>query len=537
MAIGFWVSLCLVVSLIWSDLSHADGPALAVEYCLDTFNSCKVKTQGSPKCGEIYSACMKSTGGVIVRDDGSISQMYHPDNPQFKKCLARGLDIESSAFRACMNEANTPAAGAPKSPAPSPTPQPDSGSNEQAGAPAESLENSAEARACREELQQKTDKCEEESRSAIYRCDEKNDSGMSSAAQSAAQLAVLAGQKAVADINASCMNMATLSQGANSAVEAFKGACTSSQSTCTSSCGEVTSFIEQRSGVCFPHLNGAERENALVPFREAATSGIQSCERLQGKIADSDKLLQSLALTVASAAQCYDKTYGGTSAELKAICVANPNYAGCQAATTVDCSKPEHATSNKICICAKNPTDPSCLNLAKAGSGALLGAVDSSSRLPSAASSFGGDLPSLPGISQGKLNAGSSSDAVDGKQGGGAQLGGLGGGSGGSGAEGASGQAGSEDVKVLGGFYGSGGSSSGYARAFGSVSQGSGVGASAGARTSTGPDLKKFLPGGQYDPRRSAAGVSGPDGITGPHSNIWQKIQNRYQSLGASFMP
>jgi hypothetical protein len=33
------------------------------------------------------------------------------------------------------------------------------------------------------------------------------------------------------------------------------------------------------------------------------------------------------------------------------------------------------------------------------------------------------------------------------------------------------------------------------------------------------------------DPRvnRGLAGITGPDGITGPHTDIWKKIQNRYQ--------
>jgi hypothetical protein len=46
------------------------------------------------------------------------------------------------------------------------------------------------------------------------------------------------------------------------------------------------------------------------------------------------------------------------------------------------------------------------------------------------------------------------------------------------------------------------------------------------------------LPGGKFDPRaRGIAGISGPDGITGPHSNIWQKIQNRYQAEKPKLIP
>jgi hypothetical protein len=36
---------------------------------------------------------------------------------------------------------------------------------------------------------------------------------------------------------------------------------------------------------------------------------------------------------------------------------------------------------------------------------------------------------------------------------------------------------------------------------------------------------------------RGLAGISGPDGITGPHSDIWKKIQNRYQIKTSELMP
>jgi hypothetical protein len=50
-------------------------------------------------------------------------------------------------------------------------------------------------------------------------------------------------------------------------------------------------------------------------------------------------------------------------------------------------------------------------------------------------------------------------------------------------------------------------------------------------------DLKQFLPGGKQDPSRSLAGISGPDGITGPNSDIWLKVNTRYRSVGPSMKP
>jgi hypothetical protein len=50
-------------------------------------------------------------------------------------------------------------------------------------------------------------------------------------------------------------------------------------------------------------------------------------------------------------------------------------------------------------------------------------------------------------------------------------------------------------------------------------------------------DLKQFLPGGKMDPARGLAGISGPDGITGPNSDIWKKINIRYFSVKHSLLP
>ena len=52
------------------------------------------------------------------------------------------------------------------------------------------------------------------------------------------------------------------------------------------------------------------------------------------------------------------------------------------------------------------------------------------------------------------------------------------------------------------------------------------------------PSLPAISPGkpGAGGPG-DAAGTAGPDGITGPHSNIWLKIQNRYQVVRPTLIP
>jgi hypothetical protein len=44
-------------------------------------------------------------------------------------------------------------------------------------------------------------------------------------------------------------------------------------------------------------------------------------------------------------------------------------------------------------------------------------------------------------------------------------------------------------------------------------------------------NLQQFMPGGANDPKRAIAGVVGPDGITGPNTNIFRKVNGRYFDL------
>jgi hypothetical protein len=43
-----------------------------------------------------------------------------------------------------------------------------------------------------------------------------------------------------------------------------------------------------------------------------------------------------------------------------------------------------------------------------------------------------------------------------------------------------------------------------------------------------GPDLSKFAPNMKYQGGRNLAGVTGPDGITGPNSNLFSKVNNQF---------
>jgi hypothetical protein len=103
------------------------------------------------------------------------------------------------------------------------------------------------------------------------------------------------------------------------------------------------------------------------------------------------------------------------------------------------------------------------------------------------------------------------------------------------------GAAGSNGSKagILSGYYGGtggGGFGSGSGSSGGSGYSGYRPGGVGGPGKS-GLDLKQFLPGGANDPARGIAGISGPDGITGPNSDIWQKVNTRYFSVSPSLLP
>lgn len=492
-------------------------------HCQPSLNACLKKKGGSTECGVEYEKCLKTSGGVLERSDGSMTQRYHPDNSQFKICQKKGLIIGTKAFDACMNGAGntqtTSTNPTPRSTTPAMTPM-SSPVSTPLDVPTEPPIDTAAASACQAEFGQIYQKCEAESQVAVSTCDSNNDEEMTSFGNSAADLALRVGQQAAA-ITASCTQMAQVTQGANRTVTAYRERCKSAQTSCFNSCSQVTTFIAEKAKICFPHLSNEEANAAMTQYQSVVSTNTRTCEALDTKIEQAKSAISEYTLTLANATGCREESYGGEdSARLSELKMA--------AASSVDCQK--------------NPQDRTCtLSEQRAGdSVASAGGADSSSRSPAQArGGVNGDLFGTPAITPGNPNSGAPGTAAEGRQGGEA-FGGSGGGSGS--ASGRTGETASADGKehgVLGGFYGGGGGGGSY----GSYA-GTGTGAAAqggaqrvgGATSASSGELQKFLPGGQNG-RRYPNGASGPDGITGPHSNIWLKIQNRYQNESAGLLP
>ncbi|WP_347356093.1 hypothetical protein [Bdellovibrio sp.] len=379
--------------------------------------------------------------------------------------------------------------------------------------------------------------CRQEIQATSRSCDEKNDSGMNGVTNTATQLGLMFGQQTGASIQAACSKMAGLSAAANSAVVAYRMICNNAIGRCRSACSSLKDFIVSNPACMASGFDGMMGTNPRI--LQTAEIDLDKCSEYENKVQEASQAITNLSSTMNNAAQCASLT-AGDSAVVPDLCKTNPNLPGCAPAGPVDCTKPEMA-SNKVCVCSKNPTDPMCLSESTAGS-IQLGSINSSARLTSqgAEGAGGGDFPGLPGIAPGKPGSGGTGEAVDGRQGGSANLASAGASGGGSSAS-SSGEAENTDKghAVTAGFYGAGGGSTGTAA---SVAGGSGYGGQTGMSASgagvSGPNLRQFLPGGKFDPKaRGLAGTSGPDGITGPHSNIWMKIQNRYQVVRPTLMP
>ncbi|UXR64933.1 hypothetical protein EZJ49_01540 [Bdellovibrio bacteriovorus] len=401
---------------------------------------------------------------------------------------------------------------------------------------------------CQSEMQQRgpdcsaqyadlAQQCSDAVAETSHTCDEKSDSGMNNVADTASQLSLMFGQQTASSIQAACSRMAGLSAAANAAVAAYRLNCSSSINSCRSACSALVDYVTNNPTCTVQGFSGAAGDNSMIS--ENARAQAERCDRFESKVEEANQAIANYAGTMQNAAQCAEQTSGDPAA-IPEICKTNPNLPGCANTGPVDCTKPEMA-SNKVCICSKNPTDPACLSQ-KGMNGSTYSSINSASRLNSVGGDVpGGDLPDLPAISPGKPGSGGAGEAVDGRQGGSAGLSSSGGGAGGAdaGSDRGQGEGGNLDSNVNAGFYGAGGGSGGYggAGSGGGYAGKAGAAGVAGSRKS-GPDLRQFLPGGKFDPKtRGIAGVSGPDGITGPHSNIWKKIQNRYQVLSPTLMP
>ena len=346
------------------------------------------------------------------------------------------------------------------------------------------------------------DLCKNSLDAARQSCDPDQDGNMINATRNATQMA--SGISQMSGAAAACGGLGQALVTAQGALAGFQANCGMKQSRCQSACEQFS--ISKRECVYYKNVQAQAAQNIMGAY-----------QMLQSVKACGNKLGSSLAQ----------------------MCAQNPALPVCAAATgPLSCNDPQVAATNVTCICQNNPADPRCGSVDSSSQWSSTGVGSDGSKGPTG-DPFGNGLGDLMGAEE--MQMGTPAEGGDNQMakgnlggGGGASLGG--GGTGGGAAAGGTGRGGSGmSADVLKGSYGGrGGGSAGGGR-YGSNSEGN-----PGYGTGTGDpsiDLNKFLPGGKMDPSRGLAGVSGPDGITGPNSNIWKKIRTRYFSVSSSMRP
>lgn len=411
---------------------------------------------------------------------------------------------------------------------------------------------SAAVNTCESLTQQAKANCDAKLESAKGSCDEENDS-MSELGRAAANITQGAGAMTASSVAASCQKTAQLISGANAALAAWRINCKSNRGSCMSACQDVRTQMNECASQKAQEIaaryyqNASEIKQQILDQLSTSQAYSQSqdarkeCVAMDAKIQEAERAIVNYAGTLTNAQQCGSLT----AAAVPDFCKSNPNASGCKQ-TTSDCSDPANA-SNKICICQKNPQDPTCGTSSEKVGGFVNG--NGASGATTSSTGGGGLDGALDQASSGMNVEGGAPRATSGDAGGGGGGAGLGGGgSGGLGAGDESGDyASDEPMDINAGFYGAGGTGGG-------ANLGGGGGYAVGPdgeplRDENGqliydgvrgghPDLSRFLPGqGGVMPEGSGlSGMTGPDGITGPHTNIWHKINNRYREKEPTLM-
>lgn len=366
--------------------------------------------------------------------------------------------------------------------------------------------------------------CKERTETAVNICDENKDSGINQARKAAEALTAAGMQNA-------CSEFGQISAGANAALSTFSAGCSKEYMSCKNACD--ADFEATQAAARTPGPNQAVAEAALEDIK----ANQRRCSALQRNIASAASGMQNLLASYTNMQQCKADS-GDTLAQM---CLKDPTLPMCGNQKPADCKDPAQATTNTVCICMTNPRDARC---------GLNGKTNNYNQSSNSGTdgSGGGDAGSFgdgsfgSGDGSGDIPMGKGAPQADGSllRGGSGGKGGIGGGgSQGAGGDGYSGRGGAgANTKILNGYYGGGKGGAGY----GGGGAGSGDGRPGNPNdprggNNAGVDLRQFMPGGKMDPQRGLAGISGPDGITGPHTDIWKKVNKRYFTVSPSLLP
>lgn len=343
-----------------------------------------------------------------------------------------------------------------------------------------------------------------------------------------------------------CQSAFDAAGAANSALLGIKTNCAMSYQTCSNSCREADSLINK-----FPV------ESERSGFRSELSSGKTQCQSAQSRLRGIEQNIAQMQASQTRAQTCLSDVGTPTAPTgqlaLQAHCAQYPYDPAC-AQLRQDCSNPQYAQNNPICICATNPGDSRCGNTGRGleasipttlppaggGGGGIDGALGNPNALNSTLNDAALNGPQGPFESTTGANPRfSNSPASHG--GGSSSLAGDPGAPGGPAGPGRS----TFDTNVLGG----GGAPRGPGGSGPGGSAGSGQPVDRGTRTALGwippkipsegdaVNLERFRPKMDGLPGRGPTSQLSSLGILGPHVNIWKQMNRRYLSLSNTLMP
>jgi hypothetical protein len=376
--------------------------------------------------------------------------------------------------------------------------------------------------------------CVDKAAKALEDCDMSENSEYKDLMNAADQAAKSFQNASQSSIVGACGSVAKISQAANGFLATYKVTCSTSVNACQSACSEAETSVKARTPA------NPDAENRV----KAAKA---DCSKSSSRLSGVDGQIAGIVQTQANSSQCAKLTAQGDalpSMPTIAQCRQNPALAGCATVLGVDCLNPSVASSNLVCVCQKKPNDSRCTGLSVSGLPNVGAGLDGTASAKIDTSGFGS-----PNFDSGS-NSGDAPAFFNGEEslssglpkmvaGGSAGLSGQKGINEASKKGGKGKPTGNFDTNVYGGYRGGGGPMGpgrpGQSAQPGAAANAAKNGLNNGKGNSV--DYTKFLPKqNEWGPRRAVA--SGyPDGITGPFSDNFKKVNEQFQRQRLSLLP
>ncbi len=319
----------------------------------------------------------------------------------------------------------------------------------------------------------------------------------------------------VSSATGSCDTVSKIMDIANMALTLYNTACSAAKASCALSCNGAVTALES-----IDKLNKSDKcppTNPACSAHPAAQNVLSQALRKELDTGNTLSMAGKKKLCTGKYVELGISALGGIAAVVMAMGQADNCEKETEAAT-LDCTKPEQA-STPTCLCQANPRLQGCANgLQKVGDAAGAGGIGSTKASTSNADDSGPVIPGGGGLDiERDPAAASSAGATGGGSGSGIGASGLSGNSANA-AGGGKGRTGF-DTNILGGSGGGGGG-------------GWGKGFSAGSANSK---LGAYLPGGAKDPNMNGNGGANEVTGQGGKSN-WEKVRDRYRDNKTSLL-